>query len=60
VALSAADEVAVARFLAGGIAFTDIVRLVSDVVSRTPATPCDSLEAVLAADAAARAAARDF
>ena len=60
VALSAADEVAVARFLAGGIAFTDIVRLVADVISRTPATPCDSLEAVLAADAAARAAARDF
>ena len=59
-ALSAADEVAVARFLAGEIAFTDIVRLVADVVSRTPATPCDSLEAILAADAAARAAARDF
>ena len=59
-ALSAADEVAVARFLAGEIAFTDIVRLVADVVAATPAAPCGSLEAVLAADAGARAAARDF
>ena len=54
-ALSAADEVAVARFLAGEIAFTDIVRLVADVVASTPVSPCDSLEAILAADAAARA-----
>ncbi len=53
-ALSAADEVAVARFLAGEIAFTDIVRLVADVVASTSVAPCDSLEAVLAADAAAR------
>lgn len=54
-ALSAADEVAVARFLAGEISFTDIVRLVADVVTSTPVFPCDSLESVLAADAAARA-----
>lgn len=53
-ALSAADEVAVSRFLAGEIAFTDIVRLVADVVASTPVFPCDSLESVLAADAAAR------
>ena len=56
-ALSAADEMAVARFLAGEIVFTDIVRLVADVVARMPATPCDSLDAVLAADAEARTAA---
>ena len=55
VALGAADEVAVARFLAGTLAFADIVPLVADVVASTPASPCDSLEAVLAADAAARA-----
>ena len=55
VALGAADEVAVASFLAGKIAFPDIVRLVADVVERTPAAECDSVEAVLAADAAARA-----
>ena len=54
-ALSAADEAAVARFLAGEIAFTDIVRLVADAVASTPASPCDSVESVLAADAAARA-----
>ena len=54
-ALSAADEAAVARFLAGEIAFTDIVRLVADAVASTPDSPCNSLEAVLAADAAARA-----
>ena len=56
-ALSAADEVAVSRFLAGDIAFTDINRLVRRAVDAVPAAPCDSLEAVLAADAAARAAA---
>lgn len=54
-ALSAADEVAVARFLAGEIAFTDIVRIVADAVAATPQLPCDSVESVLAADAAARA-----
>ena len=57
VALSAADEVAVARFLAGEIAFTDIVRLVADVVASTPVSCCDSVEAILAVDAAARVAA---
>jgi 1-deoxy-D-xylulose-5-phosphate reductoisomerase len=54
VALGAADEVAVASFLAGKIAFPDIVRVVADVVERTPVAECDSVEAVLAADAAAR------
>jgi 1-deoxy-D-xylulose-5-phosphate reductoisomerase len=58
VALAAADEVAVAGFLAGKIAFPDIVRVVADVVERTSVAECDSVEAVLAADAAARDAAR--
>ena len=57
-ALSAADEVAVARFLSGEISFPDIVRLAAETVAYTPATPCDSAEAILAADAAARMAAK--
>ena len=60
VALSAADEIAVGRFIAGEIAFTDIVRLVSGVVEATVPSPCDSLEDVLAADSAARDAARNW
>ena len=59
-ALSAADEVAVSRFLAGDIRYTDIVRLVADVIERTPSAPCDSIEAVLEADRAARAFAREW
>lgn len=59
-ALSAADEVAVARFLAGEIRFVDIPRLVADVVRAAPVLPCDSVENVLAADAAARAAAASW
>lgn len=58
VALGAADEVAVASFLAGKIAFPDIVRVVADVVERTPVAECDSVDAVLAADASARDAAQ--
>lgn len=54
-ALSAADEVAVARFLAGGLAFTDIPRLLSSVVASMPEIPCDSVEHVLEADRLARA-----
>ena len=52
--LSAADEVAVARFLAGEIRYTDIVRLVAAAVDAAPPLPCDSLENILAADAAGR------
>ena len=58
--LSAADEVAVARFLAGDIRFTDISRLADDVLAHVPHTACDSLDAIFAADAAARSAARDW
>ena len=59
-ALSAADEVAVARFLAGEISFTDIVRLVAHVAAQTPVASCDSVEAILAADAKARSVAMRF
>ena len=57
-ALSAADEVAVERFLAGEIRYTDIVRLVADAVEHAPEIACDSVEAVLEADCAARSRAR--
>ena len=53
-ALSAADEVAVARFLAGEIRYTDIVRLVTDAVAQAPGIACDSIDAVLEADRIAR------
>ena len=54
VAASAADEVAVARFLRGEIRFTDIMRLVAHVAKSASNKPCDSVESVIAADAAAR------
>ena len=56
--LSAADEIAVVRFLAGEIRYTDIVRLVANAVEHAPEIACDSLEAVMEADRAARAFAR--
>ena len=58
--LSAADEVAVARFLAGEIRYTDIVRLVAAAVGAAPDLPCDSLENILAADAAGRKLAKEW
>ena len=58
--LSAADEVAVARFLAGEIRYTDIVRLVAAAVDAAPDLPCDSLENTLAADAAGRKLAKEW
>ncbi|MCI1191982.1 1-deoxy-D-xylulose-5-phosphate reductoisomerase [Calidifontimicrobium sp. SYSU G02091] len=58
--LNAANEEAVAAFLAGTIAFTDIHRINADVVARVlpdlPARP--GLDDVLALDARARSAAR--
>ena len=59
-ALSAADEVAVSRFLAGSISYTDIPRLVADAVDAAPDLPCDSVENILAADAAGRKLAEEW
>lgn len=56
-ALAAADEVAVARFLAGEAGFLDIPAIVERVLERHERAPDDDLEAVLAADAWAREAA---
>lgn len=53
--LNAANEVAVSAFLQGGIGFLAIPALVEDVLAALPATPADSLEVLLAADAQARA-----
>jgi 1-deoxy-D-xylulose-5-phosphate reductoisomerase len=53
--LNAANEEAVAAFLAGRIRFTEIESLVADALGAEPASRIDGLDAVLAADAAARA-----
>jgi 1-deoxy-D-xylulose-5-phosphate reductoisomerase len=53
--LNAANEVAVAAFLSGGLNFLEIAAIVADTLARyDPAAP-DSLDAVLAIDAEARA-----
>jgi 1-deoxy-D-xylulose-5-phosphate reductoisomerase len=54
--LNAANEEAVAAFLAGRVSFVDIDALVSDALDRVEAAPIRSLDDVRAADAAARAA----
>ncbi|MFZ0759884.1 MAG: 1-deoxy-D-xylulose-5-phosphate reductoisomerase [Candidatus Sulfotelmatobacter sp.] len=54
VALNAADEVAVAAFLAGSIAFDEIPRIVEDVVSVSASGKLESIAKVLEADAEAR------
>jgi 1-deoxy-D-xylulose-5-phosphate reductoisomerase len=57
-ALNAANEVAVEAFLGRRLAFTDIPALVAAVLERHPGGPArPGIAAVLAADAAARAAA---
>ena len=52
--LNAANEVAVAAFLARGLPFTGIARIVSETLGGVSLTAADTLERVLAADAAAR------
>lgn len=58
--LNAANEVAVAAFLQRQIRFTDIARLIEQVLQTLPAKPADSLEQILADDAAARHLAREL
>jgi 1-deoxy-D-xylulose-5-phosphate reductoisomerase len=55
--LNAANEVAVAAFLARGIGFLDIAAIVEAVLQQFGAPPVPDLAAVLALDAAARDAA---
>ncbi len=52
--LNAANEVAVAAFLAGQIGFTDIAAKVDRMLARAIPAPPESLECVLAIDAEAR------
>ncbi len=54
-ALNAANEEAVSAFLQGRIAFLSIPALVEDALQRMPHADAGSLDALLAADAAARA-----
>ncbi|HEY0107123.1 MAG TPA: 1-deoxy-D-xylulose-5-phosphate reductoisomerase [Rhizomicrobium sp.] len=60
--LNAANEIAVDAFLNRRIGFLDIPRVVETTLSETPEAnaPCDTLDAVLAADARARARASDI
>lgn len=53
--LNAANEVAVAAFLAGRIGFAAIPRIIAQVMDRSPRTALATLADVLAADRAARA-----
>ena len=55
--LNAANEVAVAAFLAGRLPFTGIARVIDETLNDLAAAPADDLAAVLAADAQARRAA---
>jgi 1-deoxy-D-xylulose-5-phosphate reductoisomerase len=55
--LNAANEVAVASFLAGRIGFLDIVPVVTSVLNQVAVTSIDSIEAAGWADATARQAA---
>ena len=56
--LNAADEVAVEAFLAGGLRFTDIARVVSRVLKKAPDGRVGSIGDVLACDTEARVRAR--
>lgn len=58
--LNAANEIAVAAYLGGQIAFTRIVQSVEDVLSRGLAPAPSCLEDVIAIDAEARAWAREL
>ncbi len=58
--LNAANEVAVAAFLAGAIRFPDIPAVVEQVLSQVAGEPVRALEQVLEADARARAAAHEL
>lgn len=52
--LNAANEIAVEAFLNRQIKFTDIARIIADVLEMVPSTAADSLEQILSADELAR------
>ncbi len=57
---NAANEEAVARFLAGAISFGDIARAISSALDAVGDQAGETLEALVAADASARAHVREF
>src|SRR6202012_5448585 len=59
IALNAADEIAVAAFLAGEIPFLGIPRTIEQVLEQTQSAHPSSIHEVLAADVAARERARN-
>jgi 1-deoxy-D-xylulose-5-phosphate reductoisomerase len=58
IALNAADEIAVAAFLAGNLPFLGIPRTIERVLELTPVANPGSIAEVLQADAAARETAK--
>ena len=60
IALNAADEIAVAAFLAGDLPFMGIPRTIEQVLALTPSGSPASIPEVLATDASARDAARQL
>ena len=56
--LNAADEIAVAAFLEGRLAFTRIIPFVAEVLQGCNITDADDIETILEADATARSAAK--
>lgn len=59
-ALNAANEIAVAAFLAKQIPFTGIAEICAEVVELTAAVKVDDMDAILACDQKARSAARSI
>ena len=58
--LNAANEIAVEAFLQRRIRFTDIGRMIAEVLEATPPSPVDTLDAVFEADRRARAQAQQW
>lgn len=54
IALNAANEVAVAAFLAGQIGFMKIAKVIEEVLEQTESTTVESIETILALDASTR------
>lgn len=54
VALNAANEVAVAAFLAGRLGFREITEVIDETLQRTEAATCQDLASILAVDGQAR------
>lgn len=60
VTLNAANEVAVAKFLASEISYTDIARIVAAALHKADNTPISSLDDAMAADRMARTYAAEY